>query len=118
MIATFSQSAVRLIEADNAAEVVFAIVPGRVFSGTVRFLAEAAGSAQVVASGTLPTFTGTPETGRYLVRITLDDDDADLLPQGAAGTVAVYTRAGKPVHVITKVVMRMHAWMGYLTSPG
>jgi RND family efflux transporter MFP subunit len=118
VVATFSQSAVRLIEAGNAAEVVFATVPGRVFSGTVRFLAEATGSAQVVASGTLPTFTGERETGRYLVRVALDEDDADLLPQGAAGTVAVYTRAGKPVHVITKVVMRMHAWMGYLTNPG
>jgi len=31
--------------------------------------------------------------------------------------VAVYTQSGKPVHIITKVLMRMQAWLGYLTSP-
>ena len=44
-------------------------------------------------------------------------DDEALIPQGANGTVAVYTQRGKPVHIITKVVMRMQAWLGYLTSP-
>ena len=39
------------------------------------------------------------------------------LPQGAGGTVAVYTKRGKPLHIISKVVMRMQAWLGYLTSP-
>ena len=34
-----------------------------------------------------------------------------------SGTIAVYTRFGKPVHVISKVALRMNAWLGYLTSP-
>jgi hypothetical protein len=50
------------------------------------------------------------------VRITLDDPDTSI-PQGAGGTVAVYTQRGIPFHIITKVVMRMQAWLGYLTSP-
>ena len=51
-------------------------------------------------------------------RIQLQDADADvLIPQGAGATVAVYTQRGKPVHIITKVVMRMQAWLAYLTSP-
>ena len=39
------------------------------------------------------------------------------LPQGAGGTMAIYTERGKPVHVISKVAIRMNAWLGYLTSP-
>ena len=67
-------------------------------------------------SGELPIFTGTPSTGRFAVRIVLDDDDV-FIPQGAGGTVAVYTQRGKPFHIITKVLMRMQAWLAYLTSP-
>jgi hypothetical protein len=63
-------------------------------------------------------FTGQPTSARYPFAIELDDpDDEALIPQGANGTVAVYTQRGKPVHIITRVVMRMQAWLGYLTSP-
>jgi hypothetical protein len=37
--------------------------------------------------------------------------------QGAQTFVAVYTKKGKPFHVITKVVVRMQAWLGFLTNP-
>lgn len=54
--------------------------------------------------------TGTPSVGRFIAVIELDDREArDRVPQGASGTVAVYTRSGKPVHIISRVVMRMHA---------
>ena len=47
-----------------------------------------------------------------------DPGVAEELPQSAgASIVAVYTQKGKPVHIISKVVMRMNAWLGYLTSP-
>ena len=44
------------------------------------------------------------------------EEALERLPQGAACTVAAYTDAGKPFHVISKVVMRINAWMAYLTS--
>jgi hypothetical protein len=31
--------------------------------------------------------------------------------------VAVYTQRGKSVHIITRVLMRMHAGLGYLINP-
>jgi hypothetical protein len=47
-----------------------------------------------------------------------DPAAADELPQSAgASIIAVYTQKGKPVHIISKVVMRMTAWTGCLTSP-
>ena len=116
VVASFSQSAIRYIEAGDEAEVVFSRFAGRVFSGTVTHVAESTGSAQLTPSGQLPIFTGEPSTGQYGVRVKLGEASASI-PQGAGGTLAVYTQRGKPFHIITKVVMRMQAWLTYLTSP-
>ena len=118
VVASFSQSASRRMQIGDDAEVVFVNTPDRVFSGKVIALPQATGTAQMTPSGQLPVFTGTPSVGRYLAVIELNDREAgDRIPQGAGGTVAVYTRSGKPVHIISRVVMRMHAWLAYLTSP-
>ena len=118
VLASFSQSAGRHVQAGDEAEVVFARVPGRVFAGKVKLVMEATGTGQLAPSGELPILTGAPTGGRYPIRIVLNDSGTDaLIPQGAGGTVAVYTQSGKPVHLITKVVMRMQAWLAYLTSP-
>ena len=93
-----------------AAAVMRARVPGRVFAGRVEQVMMATGTAQMAPSGQLPVLTGQPSTGRYPVLIALDHPDIDsLLPQGVGGTVAVYTQGGKPVHIITKVAMRIQA---------
>ncbi len=118
IVASFSQSSIRSVEVGDAAEMVFALHPGRVFTGTVTHVIRASGTAQLAASGNIPTLTGSPAAGRYAVRIKLDNaEDLALLPQGASCQVAAYTNHGKPFHIITKVVMRMGAWMAYLTSP-
>ena len=52
------------------------------------------------------------------VVVKLDDEAlAAELPQGAGGSFAVCTDAGAPFHIISKVVLRMNAWTGYLTAP-
>lgn len=118
IIASFSQSAIRRIEIGNPVEVVFKAIPGQVYPGEVVLLVKASGEAQMQASGTLPTMDGQPASGRWIARIELTDAAlAKSLPQGAGGSVAVYTNHGKPVHIISKVVMRMDAWLAYLTSP-
>ncbi|MCK5885923.1 MAG: hypothetical protein KAG70_05430, partial [Alcanivorax sp.] len=119
VLASFSQSAIRYIQVGDAVEMVFRAIPGRVFAGKVKRLARASGSSQLSASGQLPTFTGQPENSRWGVLIEYDnDEEATLMPQSAgASIIAVYTEKGKPVHIISKVVMRINAWMGYLTSP-
>jgi len=118
IVASFSQSSIRKIEAGAPAEMVFALIPGKVFSGTVARVVKATGTAQLTVSGNIPVFTGQPSAGRYVVRIVLDDPELlALLPQGASCIVAVYTDTGKPFHAISKVVMRMNAWTAYLTSP-
>lgn len=118
ILASMSQSAVRYVQPDDTAEVVFASRPGEVFAGKVVAIAEATGEAQLAPSGLIPTFTGQPIIGRRVLRITLDDETViSEMGQGAQAFVAVYTNKGKPFHVITKVVVRMQAWMGFLTNP-
>jgi RND family efflux transporter MFP subunit len=118
IVASFSQSSIRRIQPGDAAEMVFALIPGEVFSGTISHVVKATGTAQMAPSGNIPVLTGQVAAGRYAVRIKLDDPELlDRLPQGASCTVTVYTNIGKPFHVISKVVMRMNAWLAYLTSP-
>ncbi len=118
VLASFSQSSIRKVAVGNAAEVVFANVPGRTFAGEVFRIVGVGSQAQMTASGQLPTLTGAPATDRWGVLVRLEDEDfAKTLAQGAGGTVAIYTDKGKPVHVISKVALRINAWLGYLTSP-
>jgi len=118
ILASLSQSAVRHVKVDDTVEVVFASLPGKVFTGKILAIAEATGDAQLAPSGLIPTFTGQPIIGRRPIRISLDDE-ATLkeMGQGAQTFVAIYTQKGKPFHAITKVVVRMQAWLGFLTNP-
>ncbi len=119
VVASFSQSAVRYIKVGDSAEMVFRSMPGKVFDAKVTRIIRASGSAQLTASSQMTTFTGQPENSRWSVIIEFDDpSEADEVPQSAgASMIAVYTDKGKPIHIISKVVMRMQAWTGYLTSP-
>ena len=118
IVASFSQSSIRRIQPGDAAEMVFSMIPGEVFSGKVTHVIKASGSAQMAPSGNIAVLTGQPVADRYGVRIQLDDSEAlERLPHGASCIVTAYTDRGKPFHVISKVVMRMNAWKAYLTSP-
>lgn len=118
ILASFSQSAIRRIAVGNEAEVVFTNKPGQTFPGKVTRIVGLGSQSQLVASGQLPTLTGAPVTDRWGVVVQLDDEEVSTaLPQGAGGAIAVYTDGGKPLHIISKVALRMSAWLGYLTSP-
>lgn len=118
ILASFSQSAIRRIRKGDPVEFTFPHIPGEVFPGTVTDIIKFSGNAQLQASGTLPSDWGGAAPDRWAVRASLDDAEfAENLPQSTAGTMAVFTNGGKPVHVISKVVLRMNAWMAFLTSP-
>lgn len=118
VLASFSQSAGRQIQIGNAVEVVFPSRPGEVFTGKVHAIVLASGEAQFEMTGDIPVMTGAPVQGRRPVRIVMDDPAVlHEVGQGARSFVAVYTDKGKPFQVITKVVVRMQAWLGFLTNP-
>ena len=116
--ASLSQSSARHVSVGDAAELVFPARPGEVFTGKISAIINATGEAQLAPSGQIPVFTGVPIRGRRVITVTLDDKSLIReIGQGAQSFVAVYTDKGTPFHVITKVVVRMQAWFGYLTNP-
>lgn len=118
IVSSFSQSSIRLVSVGDAVEIVFNTLPGKVFSGKIEKVIKISSQAQLTASSTLPTLTGAPINDRWGIRVTLDDQNrAKELPHGAAGTLAVYTSSGKALHIISKVTLRIKAWLLYLTSP-
>ena len=118
VLASFSQSAIRKISAGNAVEVTFRHAPGQVYSGRIERVVGMSGQSQLTASSTLPSFTGAPVSDRWPVLVFIDDEQAAMaMQQGAGGTVVVYTDSGKPFHIISKVAIRLAAWLNYLTSP-
>ena len=118
VVASLSQSSARYVNEGDPVELVFAARPGQVFSGRISGIIEATGEAQLSPSGQIPSLTGAPIRGRRPIRVALDDEAVVReLGQGAQSFVAVYTDRGTPFHVITKVMVRMQAWMGYLTNP-
>lgn len=118
IVASFSQSSIRRVDAGDEVEITFNTIPGKVFSGKIEKVIKVSSQAQLTATSTLPTLTGAPINDRWGVRVSLDDEAfATTLPQGAAGTLAVYTSEGKGLHVISKVTLRIKAWLAYLTSP-
>ena len=67
---------------------------------------------------TLPSFTGVPVSDRWPVMVYLDDAEvAANLKQGTGGNLVVYTDSGKPFHIISRVAIRLVAWLNFLTSP-
>lgn len=118
VVASLSQSSARHVQVGDAVEVVFAARPGQVFTGKISGIIQATGQAQLAPSGQIPSLTGQPIQGRRPIRVALDDESlVRELGQGAQSFVAIYTHRGKPVHIITKVAVRMQAWLGFLTNP-
>ncbi|MEH6518042.1 MAG: efflux RND transporter periplasmic adaptor subunit [Halioglobus sp.] len=118
ILASFSQSAIRNIAKGDEAEFTFPHRPGQVYAGSVIDMVGISPSAQIQATGDLQGLNPGAAPDRWFVRFEFDDEQvADSLPQGTAGSAAVYTQRGAPVHIISRVVMRMNGWLAYLTSP-
>ncbi len=118
VLASLSQSSARRVKPGDAVEVVFSARPGEVFTGKVKAIIYATGEAQIQQSGDIPVFSGAPIQGRRPVRVVLDDPSVLLeVGQGGQSFVAFYTDSGKPFQMITRVMVRIQAWLGFLTNP-
>jgi multidrug resistance efflux pump len=93
-------------------EAIFDPYPGRLFKAEVENVIQATGEGQYTTSGDIPYAAKVGPAGMLAVKIRLTGQDASAeLPLGAGGTVAIYTDYGKPVHVISKVALRIKKWL-------
>jgi multidrug resistance efflux pump len=117
VVAMFDQNEVREVEPGNRAEIALRTYPGRIIKCSVMAVVWATSQGQLPISGGLPN-TGTaapvPE-GRLAVRLGVDDQDKDLfLAAGARGSGAIYTNGAKAIHILRKVIMRIHTKLDWL----
>src|SRR5262249_38393977 len=88
--------------------------PGQLFKGKVDTVIAATGEGQFTTSGNIPDAAKIGSIGALAVKIRLIGDSPPHPPLGAGGTVAIYTEYGKPVHIISKVTMRIKKWLLYV----
>jgi multidrug resistance efflux pump len=117
VVAMFDQNEVREVEPGNLAEIALRTYPGRIIRCRVMAVVWATSQGQLPISGSIPV-TGSaspvPE-GRLAVRLGLDDQDKDIfLAAGARGSGAIYTNGAKAIHILRKVLMRVHTKLDWL----
>jgi multidrug resistance efflux pump len=112
----FGQNELHYVEPGNEVEFTLQTYPGRIIKAKVDSIVWAQGQGQVANSTNLPmTGFGPMPPGRFPVRFTVDERDAELfLPAGALGNGAIYTDSGEMFHIIRKVIMRVGAKLDYL----
>jgi multidrug resistance efflux pump len=115
IVAIFPQNLLKNVEAGDEVEIAFKSYPGKIAAGKVVAVLEYTGEGQLEPSGEIPVVATLQAKGFLAVRIKLDDKELEKeLPLGGAGTVAVYTRKFKPLHVMSRTSIRIKMWMNYL----
>ncbi len=115
VIAVYPQNLLKYVDSGDSVEIAFRRTPGQIASGKVEAVVKYTGEGQFAAGGKLPEVATVGSRGFLAVRIRLDDEElARTLPLGAAGTTAIYSKFGKPFHLISKVALRIKGWMYYL----
>ncbi len=115
LLASFGQNVIKNVKPGDPVEFSLKTRPGEVFPGTVDSIIQGSGEGQLLTSGQLITADQIGSAGMFIVKFRLDDENvAKGLAMGTAGTVVIYTDTGKPFQIISKVAVRIQAWMYYL----
>ncbi len=115
IVAAFPQNYLVNVEPGNDVELALDPYPGRLFKGKVDTVIAATGEGQFTTGGNIPYAAKIGSVGVLAVKILLTGEDSSTrLPLGAGGTVAIYTNRGKPVHIVSKVAIRMKKWLLYV----
>ena len=113
--AVFPQNYLTNVEPGDDVELVLDPYPGRIFTAKVDNVIPASGGGQLSPGGEIPSAASIGSNGLYVVKIRFNDEAvARSLSLGSGGSAAIYTKHGKPVHIISKVVMRMKKWLAYV----
>jgi RND family efflux transporter MFP subunit len=104
----------RYIEPGQTVEIAFKSLPGRVYSGKVRYLIPATAQGQAPLTGYAFQPVANVMPGPFAVFIDVDDPEVtEMLVPGTVASVAIYTEKVSAAHVIRKVMLRMDAIMNY-----
>src|SRR5262249_20351373 len=103
------------VQPGDEVELILDPYPGQLFKARVDTVITATGEGQYAPSQTIPEASKVGSQGMLAVKMQLTGDDLPVnVPLGAGGVVAIYTTRGKPVHLISKVVIRIKKWLLYV----
>lgn len=115
IVAVLPQNLLINVKVGDAVEIALKRKPGEVFSGKVDSIVNYTGEGQFVPASKIPDAASVGSKGKLAVKIRLDDAERAMqLPLGGGGNVAIYTDFGKPFHIISKITVRISAWMNYV----
>ena len=116
VIALFNQNELHQVESGNEVEFTLDTLPGKVIKGQVDSIIWAQGQGQIAPSGMVPVTGFAVQTpGRYAVKFDIAERDRKIfLAAGAAGQAAIYTERLAGIHILRKVLIRVHSYMNYL----
>ena len=117
VVALFGQNEVRKVQPGDRAEIALRTYPGRIIKCNVVSVVWANAQGQLPISGSLPN-TGTAQPvpeGLLAVKLEVADPDKDVfLAAGARGSGAIYTNGLHEIHILRKILMRVHTKLDWL----
>ena len=114
VVATFPQGAYLGVNVGDAAEVIFPMYPGLVFTAKVIDTIDITSSGQIPVSGVIPVMTSsTNAPPRFAAILKLDDKNLRL-PAGALGEAAVYSNRVPLAAMFRKGLIRTDSIINYL----
>lgn len=119
LIAWFHRNSLPHLNQGGAAEVTFDSIPGKVFSGEVQSLLPTQSENQAWARDYSPNPVATAGETRIPVVISISDpryeNYASWIPGGSHAQAAVYGEELHQLALVRKTLLRMSAWMNYLS---
>ena len=118
-VAWFQQKSLLRLHDGSAAEVTFESIPGRVFSGKVQRVLPTLDDDSALAQGDIfdpPVAAGQPRIP-VLINITdpLYAKYEQQIPDGSRARTAIYGEQFHQLALVRKTLLRMSAWMNYLS---
>jgi multidrug resistance efflux pump len=119
IVAKTLQNGIHRIAPGDAAEVAFAMYPGKVFDAEVVSVVWANGNAQGVPSGVLPPEAQVHPGMEFFVRLRMTEKDPDYpLRFGARATVAMYSKdCADFLKLLRRIEIQSESFLNYLFNP-
>jgi len=119
LVAWFHQNNLLRLNDGSAAEVTFDSIPGKVFSGKVRMVMPTAGDELALTQDSV--FDPPPQAGQPRIPVLINITDPRYatyvaqVPGRSQAQAAIYGEQFHYLVVVRKTLLRMSAWMNYLS---
>ena len=119
LVAWFHQNSLLRLNDGSAAEVTFDSIPGKVFSGRVRMVMPTSNDGQALDQNN--AFDPPPKASQPRIPVLINITDpryvtyVSQFPGGSPAQAAIYGEEFHHLAVVRKTLLRMSAWMNYLS---